>query len=252
MIQSIDLNCDMGEEHPLTGENHDVEIMPFISSCNVSCGFHSGSPMLIQNTLSAAIERNLSVGAHPSYRDRKNFGRRNTDQDEKELLADIRYQICALKGMCESLGGQLSHVKAHGALYNHLHKNNTLALSYIILIRNIDPNLKIMGLAGSHFGELCKQNNMIFINECFADRRYEADGSLRNRKYDNAVLHEDEELMNQLKNILKGYVVTSQHSKLELKADSICLHSDTSTAVKKAALINDYLKSQHVRIHPHI
>ena len=109
-----------------------------------------------------------------------------------------------------------------------------------------------MGLAGSHFGELCKQNNMIFINECFADRRYEADGSLRNRKYDNAVLHEDEELMNQLKNILKGYVVTSQHSKLELKADSICLHSDTSTAVKKAALINDYLKSQHVRIHPHI
>jgi len=251
MFQSIDLNCDMGEEHPLTGENHDLEIMPFISSCNLSCGFHSGNPMLIQNTLSAAIERKLNIGAHPSYRDRKNFGRLLIDQDDRELLADIRYQVCALKAMCESLGGRLRHVKAHGALYNHLHENDIIAIAYIKLIREIDNDLKIMGLAGSRFGELCKQNDMSFIHECFADRRYEPDGRLRNRKYNNAVLHEDEELMNQVKNILNGYVVTSRDSKLELKADSICLHSDTSSAVKKAALIHDYLKSHHVRIHPH-
>ena len=105
-------------------------------------------------------------------------------------------------------------------------------------------------VAGSRFGDLCKQNDMSFIHECFADRRYEPDGRLRNRKYNNAVLHEDEELMNQVKNILNGYVVTSRDSKLELKADSICLHSDTSSAVKKAALIHDYLKSHHVGIHP--
>ena len=116
-IKKIDLNCDMGEF--IDGQqNHDEEIMPYISSCNISCGFHSGDPFTIQQTILSAIEHNVQIGAHPSYNDRENFGRKVIDVPLNILSAEIRYQVSALKIMTESLGGRIHHVKAHGALYN--------------------------------------------------------------------------------------------------------------------------------------
>ena len=122
-MKTIDLNCDMGELKDGQERNFDEEIMPFISSTNIACGFHSGSPVLIEKTIRSALKHGVKIGAHPSYNDRENFGRKSLKVAPSILISELRYQISALKGMVESLGGRLHHVKPHGALYNDLVKD---------------------------------------------------------------------------------------------------------------------------------
>ena len=159
-MKKIDLNCDIGELTPGKKSNYDEEIMPYISSCNIACGFHSGNPGLIEKTIQLAILNQVSIGAHPSYKDRKNFGRLSLQVDRDELMADLRYQICALKSMTESFGAILHHVKPHGALYNDMVQDQDLAKDFIQLVKQIDPNLKIYALANSQVIELCEKHNI--------------------------------------------------------------------------------------------
>lgn len=240
----MDLNCDMGELKADQIKNFDAEIMPFISSCNIACGFHSGSPPIIQQTIQAALAHNVNIGAHPSYNDRPNFGRVSVQIDLEVLMAELCYQIGAVKGMVESLGGQLQHVKAHGALYNDMVKDWKLADCFVQLIQAIDPNLKIMALAHSIVVQSCKAHGMKWISEGFADRRYENRTQLRSRQFEDAVIHDPKLVLEQVGGFLKGEVKLINGTFAPIEVNSICLHSDTEGAVALSKMIYAYVNNQ--------
>jgi len=146
---TIDLNCDMGESYGNYKIGNDDRIMPYITSCNVACGFHGGDPLQIERTIKNALKHNLQIGAHPSYPDLQGFGRRKMNVPPDELKAIIKYQIAAVKGIAESLGGKLTYVKPHGALYNSAADDKEIVASIVNAIKEIDEELAFLGLAGS-------------------------------------------------------------------------------------------------------
>lgn len=249
-MKTIDLNCDMGELKPGQSTNFDAGILPYVSSCNIACGFHSGTPLLMEQTILAAIKHGVKIGAHPSYQDRENFGRVSLKLDRKVLLAEIRYQISALIGMVESFGHRLNHVKAHGALYNDMADDEKLARDFVSLVRQIDPALKIYALAGSCVIDICRSEGMTPVNEGFADRRYERADQLRSRQFEDAVLHTPKEITHQIDQFLAGKIETVSGQKSKIEIETLCLHSDTPGAVQLGKMIHDHLKQNHVRIAP--
>ena len=250
MTHSIDLNCDMGELIPGTTSNFDAEIMPYISSCNVACGFHSGGPVLIEKTIRLALRHGVAIGAHPSYDDRENFGRTSMEVDHRELQAQLRYQISAVKGIAEAWGGRLHHVKPHGALYNDMVKKQDLSDAVVEAIYSIDPELVVFGMSGSVVEKVCKNRNVKFVNEVFSDRRYQGPVELRNRRFEDAVLHDTNEVLDQVDLFLRGYVKDYNEHRSSIPVESICLHSDTKGAVELAKAIYKFLADQDVDIHP--
>ncbi|MGB5262893.1 MAG: 5-oxoprolinase subunit PxpA [Lutimonas sp.] len=247
-MKKIDLNCDMGELIPGTKNNYDEEIMPYISSCNVACGFHSGNPKLIEKTIQLAILNQVSIGAHPSYKDRENFGRVSLSPERDELMADLRYQICALKSMTESFGAALHHVKPHGALYNDMVQDQDLAEDFIKLVKQIDPHLSIYTMADSGVIELCKKHDLKGVNEGFADRRYDGVNELRNRKKPGAILHDIKGILYQIEQFLNHQVELYSGKLAPVHIESICLHSDTPGAVELSKKIHQFLKDKNVEI----
>lgn len=247
-MKKIDLNCDMGELAHGQEKNFDEEIMPYISSCNIACGFHSGSPSIIENTIKSALTHQVKIGAHPSYNDRENFGRVSLQVAPTRLMAELRYQICAVKGMLESYGQRLHHVKPHGALYNDMVANKALAEAVVQLIKTIDPTLKIFALAHSQVIDICKKNGMQYVHEGFADRRYQKINQLRSRSLEGAVLHQPQEVLAQIQSFLNGKVTLWNSETVDIKVQSICLHSDTAGAVDLSQKIYKFLKEKNVQI----
>ena len=245
---AIDLNCDMGELKPSQNQNFDHKIMPFISSCNIACGFHSGNPTLIDQTIQLALEHKVKIGAHPSYNDPKYFGRKSLKINPQTLIADLKYQIYALKGIVEYYGERLNHVKAHGALYNDMLQNEYLAIRFVHLVKAIDPKLKILALAHSQVIEQCKRAGVPYIPEGFADRKYQQKTQLRNRQLKDAVLHDNKAILAQVGLFLEGKVQLHDSKLCQVQVNSICLHSDTKGAVALIQTIYNYLKNRHISI----
>ena len=244
----MDLNCDMGELKPAQTENFDPKIMPFISSCNIACGFHSGNPQVIDKTIQAAIAHKVNIGTHPSYNDSENFGRKSLTVDMATLEAELKYQISALKGMVEYYGGRLNHVKAHGALYNDMLRDDGLAHNFVKLVRTIDPNLKVLALAHSKVIEQCKILGVLYINEGFADRKYQQRTELRSRQFKDAVIHDDKNILAQIDLFLEGKVQIYSGEFENVNVESICLHSDTEGAVVLSQKIYNHLKQKGISI----
>ncbi|MCL4113452.1 UNVERIFIED_CONTAM: hypothetical protein GTU68_008703 [Idotea baltica] len=247
-MQTIDLNCDMGETLSGQLKNIDHEIMPFISSCNIACGFHSGSPTVIEQTVRNAIKHGLKIGAHPSYNDRENFGRLSLEIKLVELIPQLRYQICAVKGIVESLGGKLNHVKPHGALYNDMVNNEKLAQAFVSLVLEIDPELHIYGLAGSPLYSICEEKEVVFVNEGFADRKYDGKTQLRSRQSDGALLENDSDVLFQVESLLNGKLELYSKEIVKLHVDSICLHSDTPGAIRLSKVIHNFILTKDISI----
>lgn len=223
----IDINCDMGESFGNFTIGNDEKVFPYISSCNIACGFHGGDPWHIEQTIKGALTHGLQIGAHPSYPDLAGFGRRFMQVNPEELKAIVKYQVAALKGMTESLGGKLAYVKPHGALYNTAARQKAEALAIIGAIQDIDPTLILMGLAGSPIEVLAGEMDIPFVAEAFADRKYMRDGSLRSRTLDGAVIESPEEATAQVLSIvLEHGVQTYDGTSIPLKAQSICIHGD--------------------------
>ena len=234
----IDINCDLGEWYGKRNLAIEKAIMPYISSCNIACGFHSGDPLTIEKTILLALEHNVKIGAHPSYPDLQGFGRRNMSLSKDELTACVRYQVSALKGMVEALGGKVHHVKPHGALFNFAAKDKMSANAIGEAISSIDNSLIWYGLSGSQIEEIAPMYNLTFWNEVFADRRYEDDLSLRSRNLDGAVLHDTKTVIQQVNDFVhKNEVMTYNGLQKTIQADTICIHSDTSGAVELAQAI---------------
>lgn len=248
MSKKLDLNCDIGEFYGLYDECRDAKIMPYISSCNIACGFHSGDPVTIQKTIQLALENNVAIGAHPSYPDLQGFGRRVMNLSAEELEACVLYQVSALKGMTETFGGVLHHIKPHGALYNHASKNEETALGVVKAIVKVREDMLVYAPTNSVLSQVAKDAGLRVRNEVFADRRYENDLSLRSRKLEGAVLHEEQTVLSQLEKFLEGKVITQEGLELPIEAETVCLHSDTEGAEELAAAINKFLSEHDVQI----
>jgi len=249
MSRHIDLNCDMGEGETEASAALDRELMQFISSCSIACGGHAGSEHSMRQTAASALNAGLRIGAHPSYPDRENFGRQSMSISESALSAAITEQTAALKAIVTELGGELSFVKPHGALYNDMARDAELTSLVVTTIKAFDPTLKIMGLAGSHCSAICEDLAMPFLGEAFADRRYADDGQLSPRSQDGAVITEPETAVEQIMSIVEQARVESINGKwLPLQAQSICVHSDTPGALDHLTIISNHLIARGIHI----
>lgn len=237
MITHIDINGDVGE----TRFENDCAFLPYLSSCNVSCGAHAGDPVLIASTIREAVQRNVAVGAHPSYPDTANFGRVSMQMSLDELSDHLRFQIATVKAITESFGAKLQHVKPHGALYHDVISRQDIAEVLLHVISEIDPKLPVMGQADSELAAYCDSRKQPFIHEAFADRRYANRTSLAPRSMQGSVIDREADLDQQIRDLLEGRVVDLEGQSHSLTVQSICLHGDSEHAVQFANRIHQLL-----------
>ncbi len=227
----VDLNCDMGESFGNKTVGNDEVIMPFITSANIACGFHGGDPVTIEKTILLALKYGVGIGAHPGFYDLEGFGRRNMEISHQELRSSILYQVGALKSMTETLGGKLSHVKVHGALYNIASANFEMAKIITDTVKEIDPQIKIVCLSGSRMVEAAKTSGLDYVSEVFADRAYNDDGSLVSRNSAGALITSPKKMIERVLIIVKEKTIQSITGKLiPINADTICIHGDNENA----------------------
>ena len=233
MAKQVDINCDMGESFGMYKLGHDEEVIKYISSANIACGFHAGDPIWMNKTVTLAQNHGVEIGAHPSYPDLAGFGRRNMDISSDELKSDILYQIGALQAFTKDK--KLQHVKPHGALYNQAVVNETIAKTICEAILEYDSNLILLALSGSKWVKTAKEMGLKAYNEIFADRALNDDGSLVSRSKEGSVLHDVNEVAdrsNQM--VIEGIATTISGNEIEVEADSLCIHGDTPGAVQMA------------------
>ncbi|MCO6547094.1 MAG: LamB/YcsF family protein [Gilliamella sp.] len=249
ITKGIDLNSDLGESFGQWQMGNDEAMLKVVSSANVACGFHAGSPAGILKTLKAAKANNVQVGAHVGYPDLVGFGRRNMDIATDELTADVIYQIGALKGLATSIGTKVSYVKPHGALYNTIAHDKRQAMAVIDALCLVDPTLILVALAGSKLIEWAKEKGLNVVAEAFADRAYHADGTLVSRKEVGAVLHDPDlvaERMLQLVN--DGGLMSIEGQFVRIEAGSICVHGDSAGALGMAQKVRQKLQQNGIHI----
>jgi len=241
----MDLNADLGEGMD------DGPILPFLTSANVACGLHAGGPVTMDRTVAQALARGVRIGAHPGYPDRENFGRTPMDLPLEEVRALVLYQLGALDAFVRARGGRLSHVKAHGALYNRAAKDLPLARAIAEAVRAYRGDLVLVGLAGSAQLSEARALGLRAVGEAFADRRYLPDGSLMPRSEPGSVLRQAAEAAEQALRIAKeGFVVAADGSRVRVDAETLCLHGDTAGAVQMARAVRERLESAGVGIAP--
>lgn len=240
----VDLNCDMGE-----GMEYDHVLMPFISSANIACGYHAGDEETMKRTVELAAAHHVAVGAHPSFRDRENFGRSEIRCAPAEVYDMVTEQINLLKTITKSVGIALHHVKPHGALYNMAAKDPILAEAVARAIYDVDPGLVMYGLSGSHLIWEARGMGLKTANEVFADRTYRDDGSLTPRSENGAMITDpDVAVSHVLQMVRNGMVTTISGKQIPLVAETICIHGDGANAVTLAQRINQTLKAEDFAI----
>ncbi len=249
MLKTIDLNSDLGESFGQWTMGDDAAILQLVSSANVACGFHAGSPAGILQTLRAAKAQGVTIGAHVAYPDLVGFGRRNMDIASDELTADVIYQIGALQGLARAAGTQVRYVKPHGALYNTIAHNERQATAVIDGILAVDAQLPLVGLAGSPVLALARRRGLKTIAEAFADRAYHADGTLVSRREAGSVLHDAQQVAERmLQLITDGGVKSIEGEFTPIQAESICVHGDSPGAVAMARQLRKLLEERGVLI----
>ncbi len=243
-MKTIDFNCDLGE-----GLENDERIMPLISSCNISCGFHAGGPSIIRRTVELAIKNKVKVGAHPSYDDKKNFGRISIEISFSDLFDLVLYQVAALKSITESFGERLSHVKLHGALYNDSAKDLKKAEVCFSAVKKIDSTICIYGQPASSHKIAAEKLSLKFMNEAFADRLYDDEGFLVSRKIEGSVIVNTKEVADQVLGIAKNSSITTiGDKKVKIQADTICFHGDHPNALENIEMSKSLLKSHSITV----
>ena len=248
----IDLNCDMGESLGTLELGHDADIMSYISSANIACGFHAGSPLIMARTVALAKQSGVAIGAHPSYPDLEGFGRREMNLAPQEVETIVLYQIGALAAFCQAEGVGLNHVKPHGALYNQAAKDLQLAAAIARAVRRFSHSLVLVGLAGSKLIEAGLDAGLLVAREAFPDRAYMKDGSLMPRSQKGAVLENPEEVMlNALRLAQDGIRVEKSDGGVEhYQIDTLCLHGDNPAAVENARMVSQVLREAGFDISP--
>ncbi|WP_159949126.1 5-oxoprolinase subunit PxpA [Rhizobium sp. 18065] len=248
-MTTIDLNSDLGESYGAWAMGDDAAMLAIVSSANVACGFHAGDSLGILKTVRAAAEKGVSIGAHVSYPDRVGFGRRDMDVTRDELIADVIYQIGALKGIAAAAGVKVGYVKPHGALYNRIANDAKQGQAVIDGIKAIDPSLVLMGLAGAPILDLARKSGLEVVAEAFADRAYTPDGQLVSRREAGAVLHDTQVIARRMLQLAKdGTLEAIDGSTIKVDARSICVHGDSPGAVAIAEEIRRTFEANGITV----
>jgi UPF0271 protein len=240
----VDLNADLGEGSP-----NEPALLRLVSSANIACGFHAGDPDTVAASIQAAREAGVAVGAHPSLADRNSFGRRELPVAPKEVCALVAYQVGAFRAVANSLGVKPNHVKPHGALYNMAARDLALAEALAHGILAADSSLFLFAPGGSALARAAEAVDLPVAREVFADRNYQADGSLVPRSQPHALLHDAEEAAGRVLRMLReGTVRAIDGSEIAIEADTICIHGDTPEAVEFARTLRAKLEAAGIAI----
>jgi len=229
----IDLNCDMGEMPKMLADGSQEALLRFVSSANIACGGHAGDAAMMRKTIEQAIHWKVAVGAHPGYEDRANFGRVELKLNAREIAESVHRQVAVLDAIASQCGAEIVHVKAHGALYNQAARDLEIARAIAEGVGRWRKDVVLIGLAGSVMLEGFRAAGFAVAAEAFADRRYEEDGSLRSRRFEDALVSEPESAAAQaLRIVEQETVVAADGSLVPLQAKTICVHGDTPGAVE--------------------
>jgi len=247
----IDLNCDMGEMPEAVADGSQESLMPFLTSVNIACGGHAGDEQTMRTTVEQALRWKLAVGAHPGYPDPANFGRLELDLPKEAIADSVFQQVRTLAGIAESCGAHLTHVKAHGALYNQAARDAVIAAAIADGVARWNRRLLLVGLAGSPMLGVFRQSGFSVAAEAFADRRYESDGLLRPRKFPDALIGDPREASRQALCIVQQHTaIAGDGREISVQAQTICIHSDTPGASRIAAAVCEALRDAGITLAP--
>jgi UPF0271 protein len=242
MKRKIDLNSDMGEGYGVWEMGNDFALLDYIDSTNIACGWHAGDPERMKNLVAAAINKNVSIGSHPSLPDLVGFGRREMAITPKDAYNYVLYQTGALQAFIRAQGGKLHHVKPHGAFYNQAAKDIHLARAIAQAVKDLGDGVILYGLASSCFVEAAKELNVPLWQEVFADRRYTPEGYLAPRSQANAMIEDEAEAVTQaLRMANEGEVIALDGSVVKVQADTLCIHGDGPSALEFVKKIRSLL-----------
>jgi len=248
-MKSIDLNCDMGELPEAIADGTQESLMPSLTSVNIACGGHAGDEQTMKATIEPALRWKLALGAHPGYPDRANFGRLELQMPAQAIADSVFEQVRALAEVAAHYGVSLAHVKPHGALYNQAVRNRVLAEAIAEGVARWRHDVVLIGLAGSQMLDVFREAGFAVAAEAFADRRYEPDGKLRSRKFDDALIRDPEEAGRRALNIVqRSAVIARDGSEVPINAQTICIHSDTPGAPEIAAAVASTLRRAGVTL----
>jgi UPF0271 protein len=248
-MKRIDLNCDMGELPEAIADGTQESLMPFLTSVNIACGGHAGDAQTMKTTIAQALRWRLALGAHPSYPDRANFGRLELDLPPEIIADSVFEQVRALAQVATDLGASLTHVKPHGALYNQSARNRVLAKAIANGVARWSRNVILVGLAGSLMLDVFRECGLPVVAEAFADRRYQPDGTLRPRKFADALISDPAEAGQQALQIVeKRTVVACDGIEIAVDAQTICTHGDGPNAPQIAAAVAQTLRQAGVAL----
>lgn len=249
MLLQVDLNADMGEGFSQYQIGCDGQLIQHISSANIACGWHAGDPQVMDKTIAIAKKFGVGIGAHPGYPDLLGFGRRNLSVTPDEQYAYVLYQLGALSAFAKKHAMEIQHLKAHGAMYNMAANDIRLAVALCRAIKDFDPQIILLGLAGSMLLAAAEDVGLRFASEVFADRAYEEDGSLVARTKAGSIINDEKICVARAVRMIKeGRVEAVTGSDIAVKADSICLHGDGPKALLFATRIRQALVAEDVQV----
>jgi UPF0271 protein len=250
-MKRIDLNCDMGELPEAIADGTQEALMPSFTSVNVACGGHAGDERTMQTTIEQALRWKLAIGAHPGYPDRANFGRIEMHLSPAAIADSVFGQVRTLAVIAAGYGATVVHVKPHGALYNQAAKDRALAQAIADGVARWSRSVVLVGFAGSLMLDVFRGAGFRIAAEAFADRRYEPDGTLRARKFDDALIHDPAEAARQALRIAQeGTVIASDATEIAIDAQTICIHGDTPRAPKIAAAVAQTFRGAGIALKP--
>ncbi|PPK84386.1 UPF0271 protein [Neolewinella xylanilytica] len=242
----MELNADLGESWYERQIGDDAALMPYLDACNVACGFHGGDALTMQRTIDLALEHGVSIGAHPSFPDRKHFGRSPRQPATDQLRAWLVYQVAALQGMVQAAGSRLHHLKLHGALYHYANRETAAAEALVSVMKALEVPI-LYGPPNGALKEVATAANLLFYAEGFVDRRYEDNLDLRSRHHADAAIESVEEAVEQVRLLLDGRVRTVNGEVRTITVDTMCVHGDHPGAADKARAIRRALDATLLR-----
>ncbi|MFG1750379.1 LamB/YcsF family protein [Streptosporangium sandarakinum] len=245
----IDLNADLGEGFGIWSLGDDMALLDIVTSANIACGFHAGDPRTIRRTCAAAVDRGVAIGAQVSYRDLAGFGRREMEVDPEDLCAEVLYQLAAVDGIARAMGGRVTYVKPHGALYNRICRDSEQAEAVVAAVADYDPGLPVLTLPGSAVHAVAARAGLATVAEAFADRAYTPAGTLVPRRSPGAVLHDPAAVAARaVRMATAGTVTAADGSEVAVDARSICVHGDTPGAMALARAVREALETAGVTL----
>ncbi len=246
-LKRIDLNSDMGESFGAYRIGADEEILRWVTSANVACGWHGGDPAVMRRTIELAKARGVGVGAHPSYPDLLGFGRRVMQLGRQEARDYVLYQVGALRAFAEAQGITLQHVKAHGAIYNAAVKDRELSLGIAEAVREAGGDLILVTLPQGETIRAARELGLRVAREAFGDRAYNEDGTLVSRKIAGSLITDPDRVAVRVLGIVAGKIETITGKEIPIEADTVCLHGDTPGAAEIARRVRERLEAAGVR-----